>query len=118
MKPGASIQSREHEWRFVSNHGVVLLALSRTPDVRIHQLATTVGITERACQKIVNDLRAAGYVAHRRVGRRNVYAVDASLPMRHPALRALQVRRLLQLWDGVAPPGGVQDQEPEVDPPA
>ena len=84
----------------MSNHGVVLLAMARTPDVRIHQLAATVGITERACQKIVNDLRAAGYVSHRRVGRRNVYSVDPTLPMRHPALRATQVRRLLELWDG------------------
>jgi hypothetical protein len=99
MKRTSSVTVDRSDWRFISNHGVVLLAIARTADVRIHELAATTGITERACQKIVNDLRGSGYVSARRVGRRNVYTVDGTLPMRHPALQALQVTRLLELWD-------------------
>lgn len=98
------------DWRFLSNHAIVLLAMARQPDVRIHELAATVGITERACQKIVNDLRAAGYVSARRVGRRNVYTVDRALPMRHPLLRRKQVTNLLELWNAN---GGATSLRPE-----
>ena len=100
MKYMSPVDADRPEWRFVSNHGVALLAIARNPDVRIREIAATAGITERACQKIVNDLRAAGYISARRVGRRNVYTLDHTRPMRHPALRTTQVARLLDLWDG------------------
>lgn len=47
-------------------------------------MAPQVGITERAVQRIIADLRDAGYISYDREGRRNRYTVHAQLPMRHP----------------------------------
>jgi DNA-binding MarR family transcriptional regulator len=55
----------------------VPLAIQRDPESRLRDVATVVGITERAAQRIVNDLVDAGYVERERVGRRNRYVVNA-----------------------------------------
>ena len=63
----------------------MLLCLHRNPRVRLRDIAQTVGITERAAQRIVSDLVAAGYVSRQREGRRNRYVLNLSVPMRHPS---------------------------------
>jgi DNA-binding IclR family transcriptional regulator len=72
-------------WRFVTSHTQVLLCLHRNPRVRLRDIAETVGITERAAQRIVSDLVEAGYVSRQREGRRNRYVLNLSVPMRHPS---------------------------------
>lgn len=71
-------------WTFLTNHSHVLLCLAGDPDVRLRDIATRVGITERAVQRIVAELEEAGYVRRDRDGRRNHYVIDPSLPLRHP----------------------------------
>lgn len=71
-------------WTFFSNHGHVLVCLAQDPDARLRDVAQAVGITERAVQKIVADLEAAGVVARERDGRRNHYRVHTDRPLRHP----------------------------------
>ncbi|MFZ9018343.1 MAG: MarR family transcriptional regulator, partial [Ilumatobacteraceae bacterium] len=34
-------------WTFLTNHAHVLLAIARTPDLRLRDIAVLVGITER-----------------------------------------------------------------------
>ena len=63
----------------------MLLCLHRNPRVRLRDIAQTVGITERAAQRIVSDLVDAGYVSREREGRRNRYVLNLSVPMRHPS---------------------------------
>ena len=46
-------------------------------------VASLVGITERAAQRILRDLMTAGYVSRTKVGRRNSYLLDLGQPMRH-----------------------------------
>jgi hypothetical protein len=58
-----------------TNHGLVLLALARRPDLRVRDIASEVGITERAAQGIVSDLVVAGFLERSREGRRNRYLV-------------------------------------------
>jgi predicted ArsR family transcriptional regulator len=72
-------------WHFVTSHTQVLLCLHRNPRVRLRDIAQTVGITERAAQRIVSDLVEAGYVSRQREGRRNRYVLNLSVPMRHPS---------------------------------
>lgn len=84
-------------WTFLTNHAHVLLCVAETPDVRVRDVAARVGITERAVQRIIADLEDAGYVTHQRDGRRNVYKVKASLPLRHPVERHRKVAALLAL---------------------
>jgi predicted ArsR family transcriptional regulator len=76
-------QASRH-WTFLSNHGHVLVCLAQNPDARLRDVAQAVGITERAVQKIVSDLEAAGVVIREREGRRNRYWLHVDRPLRHP----------------------------------
>ena len=89
--------SKTGRWTFLSNHGHVLLAIARQPDSRIRDIADSVGITERAVLRIIAGLKSAGYLAHRRNGRRNSYRVQTKLPLRHPIEQHQQVAALLEL---------------------
>lgn len=71
-------------WTFLSNHGHVLVCLARDPEARLRDVAQSVGITERAVQKIVSDLEDAGVVQRVRDGRRNRYRLFLERPLRHP----------------------------------
>lgn len=70
-------------WTFLSNHGHVLVCLARDPDIRMREVASAVGITERAVQQIVHDLVEGQYVEKEKVGRRNRYRVVRSAHFRH-----------------------------------
>ena len=71
-------------WTFLTNHAHVLVCIGQNPDVRLGDIATRVGITERATHRIVHDLIDAGFVTVTKVGRRNRYAIDIDRPLRHP----------------------------------
>ena len=85
--PGPRRAAREQNWRFLTNHGVVLLFIDETPSATVAEIADRVGISHRSAQMIVSDLAEAGYVVRERVGRNNRYSVNRDLPMRHPAIR-------------------------------
>ena len=88
----------EHKtWRFLSNHTQVLLCIQRDPNARFRDIAQSVGITERAAQRIVADLIESGYVESERVGRRNRYRIRTDIAMRHPAQHGHEIGELLQL---------------------
>jgi predicted ArsR family transcriptional regulator len=84
-------------WHFLTSHAQVLLCIEQNPDVRLRDIAVTVGITERAAQRIVSDLVDAGYVTREREGRRNRYALDRSIPMRHPSQFNHEIGELLDV---------------------
>jgi DNA-binding transcriptional ArsR family regulator len=76
--------SPARHWTFLSNHAHVLVCLAQDPDARLRDVALSVGITERAVQKIVDDLEDAGVVTRERSGRRNRYRLNVNVPLRHP----------------------------------
>jgi hypothetical protein len=69
------------QWSFLTNHGRALLCIARVPDVRLRDLATEMGITERHAFAIVADLTEAGYLVKEREGRRNRYQVQKQLAL-------------------------------------
>lgn len=83
-------------WRFLTNHGRVLLCLAHDPGLRIRDLALVLGITERSTQKILGDLVEAGYVTRRRVGRRNEYEIHVETPL--PLGRELNIGHLFDTF--------------------
>lgn len=84
-------------WTFLTNYSHVLLTIAAEPEIRIREVADRVGITERAAQRILADLVESGHLEIEKIGRRNRYSVNASLPLRHPVERENQVRALLAL---------------------
>jgi DNA-binding IclR family transcriptional regulator len=93
-----SSTGQEHKtWRFLSNHTQVLLCLHHDRNARFRDIAQSVGITERAAQRIVADLIESGYVESERVGRRNRYRIRTDIAMRHPAQDGHDIGQLLKL---------------------
>ena len=80
----ASKSEPQRQWTFLSNHGHVLVAIAKNPDVRVAEIADLVGIGERAAVRIVQDLIDGGYLIRTKVGRRNSYSIDYSRTLRHP----------------------------------
>ena len=93
----SSAEQAQHSWRFVTNHTQVLLCIAQNRESRLRDIATEVGITERAAQRIVADLVEAGYVTRHRSGRRNHYTINRDLEMRHPAQLGFEIGPLLDL---------------------
>jgi predicted ArsR family transcriptional regulator len=86
------------DWTFLTNYSQVLLCLYRNRGrMTAREIAGVVGITERAVQRILNDLEDTGYISRFRDGRQNRYELHPELPMRHPAQRGRAIRDLLEL---------------------
>ncbi|MGI9246735.1 MAG: helix-turn-helix transcriptional regulator [Steroidobacteraceae bacterium] len=85
------------QWTFLSNHAHVLVCLALDQSARLRDVAASVGITERAVQKIVGDLEEAGVIVRERSGRRNSYRLNAAVPLRHPLESHRSVGTLLSL---------------------
>lgn len=71
-------------WTFLSNYAHVLVCIARDPDSTLREIASQVGVTERAVHRIITELEAAGALTREREGRRNHYSINFSTPMRHP----------------------------------
>ena len=84
-------------WHFLTNHAHALLCVTREPGMRIRDIATCVGITERAAHRIVSELVEEGYLERHRIGRRNFYEVHPEQPLRHPLERDHTVGELLSV---------------------
>jgi len=85
---------------FLTNHGRTLLCVAHDPDVRLRDIAETLGITERRAFAIVNDLAEAGYVTKERVGRRNRYVVQRHLPIPGAIEQGRAIGEVLELLIG------------------
>ena len=88
---------RTTHWTFLTNHAQVLLCIANDPDIRLRDVAETVGITERAAQRIVADLVESGFLERERRGRRNRYLINETTEMRHPAQEGYEIGELLNL---------------------
>ena len=84
-------------WGFLTNHAQALLCIAGDPGVRLREIATTLGITERAAFGIVTDLVDAGYVVKDKNGRRNRYGVQVDKPLPEALLRQRTVGELVHL---------------------
>ena len=84
-------------WSFLTNHARALVCIAHDPGVRLRDIATMVGITERSAYAIVDDLASAGYVVKDKDGRRNRYQIQAHLPLGEPIGREPTIGELLEI---------------------
>jgi len=87
-------------WTFLTNHAQVLLCIARDPGIRLRDIASRVGITERSAYAIVLDLAEAGYIVKEKTGRRNHYQIQQHLPLPEPSSRERTVGEVLALLAG------------------
>lgn len=84
-------------WTFLTTHARALLAIADQPDVRLRDLADTLGVTERTAYGVVADLTDAGYVLKERAGRRNRYHIQEHLPLPADVGRERTIGEVLDL---------------------
>lgn len=82
-------------WTFLSNHAHVLFLICGHPDMRMRDIASQVGITERAVQRIVHDLVDEGYLDVEKRGRRNHYTPILDAHLRHPLEEQITIGDML-----------------------
>ncbi|MFG0274453.1 MAG: helix-turn-helix transcriptional regulator [Phycisphaerales bacterium] len=95
--PAAAPSPAAHEWTFLTNHAHVLICLATDPDARLRDVADRVGITERAVQRIVQDLEEGGVITRSREGRRNRYRIHTRKALRHSVESHRRVADLLAM---------------------
>ena len=88
------------EWTFLTNHAHVLICIHEDPSIRTRDIAARVGITERAVQRIVQDLEEEGFVRREKVGRKNQYEVVTDKALRHPVESHRDIGDLIRLITG------------------
>lgn len=97
VKQTSDAPSPRTRWTFLTNHAHVLIALTREPEARVRDIASAVGITERAVHQILTDLEDGGVLQRVRDGRRNHYDVNPDVQLRHPMEAHHRVAELLEL---------------------
>jgi len=86
-----------HRWTFLTNHAHVLIVLHRDPTRVLREVALEVGITERAVQRIIQELEEEGFLKREKIGRQNHYQVLTDQALRHPVEGHKSIGDLLQL---------------------
>jgi DNA-binding IclR family transcriptional regulator len=84
-------------WSFLTNHARALACIAHDPGVRLIDIASTLGITERNAFSIVTDLTNEGYVIKEKDGRRNRYRIEAEATLDETVGRKQTVGELLEL---------------------
>ncbi|PAY21221.1 MarR family transcriptional regulator [Rhodopirellula sp. SM50] len=99
---GSAAKAKEggSRWTFLTNHSHVLIVLHAEPELVLREVAARVGITERAVQRVVQDLEEGGFIRRERVGRHNRYEVRPDVPLRHPIESHRNIGDLLKLITG------------------
>jgi hypothetical protein len=97
MKKKSSPAPATGNWTFLTNHAHVVILLAGETDLPLREVASRVGITERAVQRIVADLEASGVLSHIKVGRKNSYSVNSQAMLRHPIESHCSVGSLLKM---------------------
>ncbi len=63
-------------WGFFTNHALLLLSIAMDHASTVREMATSVGVTERAVVVILNQLEEESIIVRERQGRRNSYVID------------------------------------------
>lgn len=84
-------------WTFFTNHAHILIVLSQYPGITLREVAIKVGITERAVQKIIDDLEQSGFIEREKLGRSNQYKLILNKPLRHPIEAHKSIKDIIHL---------------------
>ncbi|WP_433440916.1 helix-turn-helix transcriptional regulator [Nonomuraea sp. CA-141351] len=94
----STLDDHHSSWTFLTHHARVLVEIARDPQVRLRDIATSIGITERTAQTIVRDLYEAGYLTRTRIGRRNHYSLNLEQHFRYPTEAGLPISLLIDMF--------------------
>jgi predicted transcriptional regulator len=84
-------------WKFLTNHALVLCIIAQHPRITAREIASTIGITEKATRNIISDLEIDEYITKKREGRGMRYWIDPDMPMRHEIQQDNSIGDLLEV---------------------
>jgi DNA-binding Lrp family transcriptional regulator len=84
-------------WTFFTNHTHVLVYLSLYGNAPLREIAGSIGITERAVQRIVAELEDSKVLTKKKIGRNNCYIVNGGISLRHPLERHCTIGEILKI---------------------
>ena len=84
-------------WKFLTNHALVLCLIAQQPRMTAREIASIVGITEKATRNIIKDLETDDYITKKREGRRIRYRIDPDMPLRHEMQQDNAIGDLLEI---------------------
>jgi predicted DNA-binding transcriptional regulator YafY len=99
-------------WKFVTNYALVLCQIAQQPRITMREIASTIGITEKATHRIIADLEIDGYITKIREGRRLRYRINPDLCLRDEMLQDKAVGDLLEVLGWKRRRGQTQRREP------
>lgn len=70
--------------RFLTNHALVLIHVANNPKSTLREIAAAVGITERAVQTVLGDMKKEGLIKGKKMGRKNQYWVYYATLLDYP----------------------------------
>ena len=88
---------KDTKWDFISNHGLVLIYISKHPRSTAREIAAAVNVTEWTVHKIISELEKDGFVKKKKEGRSNAYHVNKNNTLRHNIIDHVSVRDFLSL---------------------
>jgi hypothetical protein len=85
------------QWKFLTNHSLVLCLIAQQPRITAREISLAIGITEKATRNIINDLEADEYITKKKEGRRLKYHIDPEMPLRHELQHDKAIGDLLEI---------------------
>ncbi len=73
----------------LSNHTALLMLVAARSEVTAHDLALSLGITERAVYRILKDLASQGYISTGKNGYPNTYQLHPEKSLGHPSFPSI-----------------------------
>jgi DNA-binding MarR family transcriptional regulator len=104
---GVADYDRSVTVELLTKHAHVILCVARDPHMRLRDIAECLGVTERSAQQLVCELEEGGYLTKRRVGRRNVYAIEPDVRLPHELEHEARLSDLLAVLDAQPVTAGV-----------
>jgi predicted ArsR family transcriptional regulator len=87
---------RDHRVSLLTNHAHVLILLAKDDGIRMRDIALQIGITERAVQRIIEDLTLSGILDVLKEGRCNRYRIHEESNLDYPVEGLSKVGDLLR----------------------
>jgi predicted transcriptional regulator len=72
----------------------VVTSILQNPRATLREIARNTDLTERAVYQIVRDLEQGGFIAKKKVGRRNDYAINKEVLLSQPVYGNLSLEQL------------------------
>ncbi len=79
----------------LSNHTALLMLVAARSEVTAHDLALSLGITERAVYRILKDLASQGYISTGKNGYPNTYKLHPKKSLGHPSFPSITLGELI-----------------------